>query len=231
MRFRRETGDFSITLTLNEETRKINDVQLPKGLSTEDLVGVFVRVPALSGDYWHVFPITRAMDAGYMSVIRLEYPETNLFYDRATGILGVNEPARPASDDIVLYLHDDQVDSGGSRYWTSEAPIATGLTLDDLVGRKITYQKTADSETMTSATIKNTSYVLTEPESIREGETGIIVPVGTIRLFADMMLVIGGDDPDPSHVYYYPETGYVGHPKFAPSGRVDDGGSTGGGTV
>lgn len=92
MRFRRETGDFSINLTFNEETHGPNDVQLPKGLSAEDLVGVFVYMEQMGLPY--VAPVTFTMDGGlYVVVFIPSFGNSPLpmFYDPSTGVLSTSQ--------------------------------------------------------------------------------------------------------------------------------------------
>lgn len=92
MRLRRETGDFSIKLTFNEETHEPNDVQLPKGLSAEDLVGVFTYME-LDG-LTYVAPVTFAMDAGLYVIVLIPSLRTDrpmMFYDTSTGVLSTRQ--------------------------------------------------------------------------------------------------------------------------------------------
>lgn len=94
MRLRRETGDFSIKLTINEETHELNDVWLPKGLSAEDLFGVAIKMPSMGmANNTMLRAITMVIDFDNVLGIPLgENPQSGmLYYDRTTGILTASQ--------------------------------------------------------------------------------------------------------------------------------------------
>ena len=95
MRFRRETGDFSITIEPDEKTGTPKDIQLPKGLSAEDLFGVAIKMPGI-GNSIQLSAITTVFDFdGVVGVMLGNNPQSGMiYYDPSTGVLSVNEPAR-----------------------------------------------------------------------------------------------------------------------------------------
>lgn len=90
MRFRRETGDFSIKLEMSMSG--INDVQLPKGLGAEDLIGVIVNLDNLGVNTYA--PISIVNDGVYYLEVIILTPANPaaMYYDPSTGILSATKP-------------------------------------------------------------------------------------------------------------------------------------------
>lgn len=97
MRLRRETGDFSIKLTINEETGKYNDIQIPKGLTPEDLIGMIVTIEKKVATYVIIYASGEILqtDDGvggrwYWIVGASDAENVYLYYNAETGILSGN---------------------------------------------------------------------------------------------------------------------------------------------
>lgn len=96
MRLRRETGDFSISLSWDVTNRKCDLLTtiLPKSLGVEDFVGIVVAV-YISGviDAYHVpTTICTAVDDSGKPVIliNVDFVDTAITYDPSTGKLTCN---------------------------------------------------------------------------------------------------------------------------------------------
>lgn len=230
MRFRRETGDFSIKLTFNEETGKLNDIQLPKGLSAEELLGVFVSTttevrPGVTRTI--VQPITMVFDMGYYSAVMLNSPSSEppepYFYDPKTGILGEDQPAPPAGSGIALVslTHDDaylpMYISNASYQSTLIAPGApVTLTVAD---------------NMSSIPQGQYSGSITETVPVDEDTTvtygrnvSVTVPAGSIAVTIEY--TVDSDTITPHHIYYDPASGNIGHAALVFGNDTGGGGSS-----
>ena len=77
MRLRRETGDFEIVLTSENEYKS----QLNKRQAAEDLIGQVAKVDG------RFFIISETQDANDKSTVSVKIGENNYIYTRETGVL------------------------------------------------------------------------------------------------------------------------------------------------
>lgn len=230
MRFRRETGDFSIKLTFNEETGKLNDIQLPKGLSAEELLGVFVSGttevrPGVTRTI--VQPITIVFDMGYYSAVMLNSsasaPPVPYFYDPKTGILGEDQPAPPVGSGIALIslTHDDAYQpmyiSNASYQLTLIAPGApVTLTVADNIS---SIPQGQYSGSITEVTPVSEDTTVTYGPNKR-----VTVPAGSIAVTIEYTPIDSAVTAP--LIYYDPTTGAIGHAALVFGGTDVGGGGS-----
>ena len=226
MRFRRETGDFSIKLTFNEETGKLNDIQLPKGLSAEELLGVFVSVttevrPGVTRTIAQ--PITIVFDMGYYSAVMLNSPSNEppepYFYDPKTGILGEDQPAPPESDGIVLTA--EEVDAASQPMYMaaaacSESQLVNGASvtlIDQIPGWD---EATHDCVIYQATMIPGDTDVTYGPNLTKT------VPAGSYSI---TLQGADGEAITAPYLYWNRTTGYLGHVSYVFSSSGSGSGS------
>ncbi len=204
MRFRRETGDFSINLTFDEETNKPKDIQLPKGLSGEDLLGVAIKMPAM-GNSIQLSAITTVFDDdGVVSIMLGNNLQNLLYYDPTTGILSANEPERPSLELVA----DDMDDAGNPRYVSSKAYSSDAL----VKGANVTliFKESADVRHTYQGKITDVK-VTTASERVEYAPgKAITVSSGTPHIMISFTDETGATDTE-DFIYYNKSTGLVGH--------------------
>lgn len=213
MRFRRETGDFSIKLTPNEETHKFNDVQLPKGLSGEDLLGAVITSSIAEDDdiaYTMYYGITEIKDYGFAVAVRFASFSGMLFYDPKTGILGVtaptpSEPEEEEEEEVMTFRSEGQDSDGNPMYRADQT-----YTLPNFHnGDPVKIYSADGSGLLYSGTISRIGEI--SNDTVVSGTVGqsVTVPAGTLKL--TITYDANGEEVTDNNIYWNSSTGRVGH--------------------
>lgn len=213
MRFRRETGDFSIKLTPNEETHKFNDVQLPKRLSGEDLLGAVITSTITEDDgiaYTMYYGITEIKDYGFTVVVRVTSDTFSgaLFYDPTTGILGMTMPTppEPEEEEEVMTFHSAGHDSDGNPMYVADQ---TYRLPNFHNGDPVKIYSADGSDQTYSGIISSVGKIAND--TVVSGTTGesVTVPALTTRL----KITYDANDGErtDNNIYWNSSTGRVGH--------------------
>lgn len=214
MRFRRETGDFGIIFTIDGETNKLKDIQLPKGLSGEDLLGVAIKMPGMGNNGIKLSAITTVFDDdGVVNIMLGNNPQNRLYYDSTTGILSANVPTppepqpepEPEEEEAMTFRSAGQDSNGNPMY---EA-IQTYTLPNFHNGDPVKIYSADGSGLLYSGTISRIGEI--SNDTVVSGTVGqsVTVPAGTLKL--TITYDANGEERTDNNIYWNSSNGRVGH--------------------